>query len=602
MREASWVHVDHVGYRGCALATFASRSTAAIRSRRSTSHGVELYAPTQAALERDFGSVEAALAAGAETRRRHARPRGLLWPHGQRRVRRSAPRLSPSRQHARRRRRLPRRAARVPRPRLRAPRGARVGERLRGALVPRRSTAARRSRRSRRRRVTHRIAVIAGDGAGPEVVAEARKAVDALGLDARVDRAAVGHAPLPRDGAMMPRGCARHRARLRRRCCSGPSATRRFPTTSRSGGSCSRSARGSTSGRTSARRGCSTACPRRSPARRGRHAVRPREHRGRVLRRRRPRARGPASRGRDRDGRLHARRRRARRRSTRSSSPRTRRGVVTSATKSNASRYGYVLWDEVVERGRGRASGRRRSTACSSTRSRRGWCATRSASTSSSPRTSSATCSPTSPPSSRAGWGWRRARASPPAPARPRSSSPSTVPRRTSPGAGLANPLGAIWSASLMLDHLGETDAAARAAARGRSRLQGRPADARHRRRCLDFGGGGTRSPARWPGERADGLPRRDAHNARAECALGSSVRPHDEPRPAAPRRGRAGSRLRGPLAGRPRGCLFGDEERRVGARRDRAPPRRARLARPAGLWRPADVQAPPDDDRRHRE
>jgi tartrate dehydrogenase/decarboxylase/D-malate dehydrogenase len=31
--------------------------------------------------------------------------------------------------------------------------------------------------------MTHRIAVIAGDGAGPEVVAEARKVVDALGLD-----------------------------------------------------------------------------------------------------------------------------------------------------------------------------------------------------------------------------------------------------------------------------------------------------------------------------------------------------------------------------------------------------------------------------------
>jgi tartrate dehydrogenase/decarboxylase/D-malate dehydrogenase len=27
----------------------------------------------------------------------------------------------------------------------------------------------------------------------------------------------------------------------------------------------------------------------------------------------------------------------------------TRRGVLTSATKSNASRYGYVLWDEIVE-------------------------------------------------------------------------------------------------------------------------------------------------------------------------------------------------------------------------------------------------------------
>src|SRR5262249_57455560 len=26
-----------------------------------------------------------------------------------------------------------------------------------------------------------------------------------------------------------------------------------------------------------------------------------------------------------------------------------RRGILTSATKSNASRYGYVLWDEVVE-------------------------------------------------------------------------------------------------------------------------------------------------------------------------------------------------------------------------------------------------------------
>ena len=34
---------------------------------------------------------------------------------------------------------------------------------------------------------------------------------------------------------------------------------------------------------------------------------------------------------------------------TRSSSPQTRRGVVTSATKSNASRFGYVLWDEVAE-------------------------------------------------------------------------------------------------------------------------------------------------------------------------------------------------------------------------------------------------------------
>ena len=31
--------------------------------------------------------------------------------------------------------------------------------------------------------MTHRIGVIAGDGAGPEVITEARKAVDALGLE-----------------------------------------------------------------------------------------------------------------------------------------------------------------------------------------------------------------------------------------------------------------------------------------------------------------------------------------------------------------------------------------------------------------------------------
>ena len=41
-------------------------------------------------------------------------------------------------------------------------------------------------------------------------------------------------------------------------------------------------------------------------------------------------------------------------------------------------------------------------------------------------------------------------------------------------GKGLANPLGAIWSASLMLEHLGETDAASRLHARDRGGLQAR--------------------------------------------------------------------------------------------------------------------------------
>ena len=112
-----------------------------------------------------------------------------------------------------------------------------------------------------------------------------------------------------------------------------------------------------------------------------------------------------------------------------------RSGRLTSATKSNASRYGYVLWDEVVEEVAAEHP-TCRSTARWSTPWPRGWSRTRSASTSSSPRTSSATCSPTSRRCSKAGWAWRRAQASLPAPARPRSSSRCTAPRRTSPARG----------------------------------------------------------------------------------------------------------------------------------------------------------------------
>ena len=57
---------------------------------------------------------------------------------------------------------------------------------------------------------------------------------------------------------------------------------------------------------------------------------------------------GHAERGRHRDGGLHALGHRAGRRA-RVRAGEERRGLVTSATKSNASRYGYVLWDEVAE-------------------------------------------------------------------------------------------------------------------------------------------------------------------------------------------------------------------------------------------------------------
>jgi tartrate dehydrogenase/decarboxylase/D-malate dehydrogenase len=52
--------------------------------------------------------------------------------------------------------------------------------------------------------VTHRIAVIPGDGVGPEVVAEARKVVDALGLDLGWHELPWGTAYYREHGAMMP--------------------------------------------------------------------------------------------------------------------------------------------------------------------------------------------------------------------------------------------------------------------------------------------------------------------------------------------------------------------------------------------------------------
>jgi tartrate dehydrogenase/decarboxylase / D-malate dehydrogenase len=52
--------------------------------------------------------------------------------------------------------------------------------------------------------VSHRIAVIAGDGAGPEVIAEARKAVDALALDVKWHDLPWGTDHFHEHGAMMP--------------------------------------------------------------------------------------------------------------------------------------------------------------------------------------------------------------------------------------------------------------------------------------------------------------------------------------------------------------------------------------------------------------
>jgi isocitrate/isopropylmalate dehydrogenase len=52
----------------------------------------------------------------------------------------------------------------------------------------------------------HRVAVIAGDGVGPEVVGEARKAVDALGLDLEWYELPWGTGHYDAHGTMMPPG------------------------------------------------------------------------------------------------------------------------------------------------------------------------------------------------------------------------------------------------------------------------------------------------------------------------------------------------------------------------------------------------------------
>ena len=52
--------------------------------------------------------------------------------------------------------------------------------------------------------MTHRVAVLPGDGVGPEVIAEARKAVDALGLSLAWTELPWASAWYREHGRMMP--------------------------------------------------------------------------------------------------------------------------------------------------------------------------------------------------------------------------------------------------------------------------------------------------------------------------------------------------------------------------------------------------------------
>ena len=78
------------------------------------------------------------------------------------------------------------------------------------------------------------------------------------------------------------------------------------------------------------------------------------------------------------------------------------------------------------------------------------------------PATCSATSSPTSARRSPAAWASRpSANLDPDAPQPEPVPGRSTARRPTSPGAGIANPMAEIWSAAMLLDFLGETDAGA---------------------------------------------------------------------------------------------------------------------------------------------
>jgi tartrate dehydrogenase/decarboxylase/D-malate dehydrogenase len=136
-----------------------------------------------------------------------------------------------------------------------------------------------------------------------------------------------------------------------------------------------------------------------------------------------------------------------------------RRGVLTSATKSNASRYGYVLWDEVVEEAH---------AAHPDVKVERVLVDALAARMVSSPASLdvvvasnlfgdiltdvAAVLQGGMGMAASASLGDERIAMFEPV----HGSAPDIA------GQGIANPLGAIWSGALMLDHLGEADASAR--------------------------------------------------------------------------------------------------------------------------------------------
>jgi tartrate dehydrogenase/decarboxylase/D-malate dehydrogenase len=138
-----------------------------------------------------------------------------------------------------------------------------------------------------------------------------------------------------------------------------------------------------------------------------------------------------------------------------------RRGVLTSATKSNASRFGYVLWDEVVEEVH---------AAHPDVKVERVLVDALAARMVGNPGSLDVVVASNLfgdiltdlAAALQGGMGMAASASSAPGTAAPAMFEPVHGSAPDIAGQGIANPLGAIWSASLMLDHLGEADAARR--------------------------------------------------------------------------------------------------------------------------------------------
>ena len=134
---------------------------------------------------------------------------------------------------------------------------------------------------------------------------------------------------------------------------------------------------------------------------------------------------------------------------------------LTSATKSNGISITMPYWDERVEEMAKRYPGRAVGQVPHRHPDRAFRAASATGSTWSSPRTCSATSCPTSARPARARSASRRRATSIPSGDFPSLFEPVHGSAPDIAGQGIANPIGQIWSGAMMLEHLGEAEAAA---------------------------------------------------------------------------------------------------------------------------------------------